>query len=161
MSGPSQYDPIAITEGGNKLPSNFSKLEKLVPLVGTIVTIMSDPKEWVKTVIAEWVVGGILDAAEIALGWVIFGYEAVRDAILTAIPPLTAPFRILENAVTGVIETVFGAALGVAHMAGLAGPPAAAFAIALLATVLAVVVFALLRVIPGSDALEGGLEALR
>jgi hypothetical protein len=61
----------------------------------------------------------------------------------------------MEGAFVGVIDAIYAAAIGVAQTAGLAGPPAAAFAIVLLGTVIVAVSYGVLTVIPGSDAVEG------
>lgn len=141
--------------------NTISSLRALVPFVGTLVTIATNPEQWLRQfvfgLIAEWVVGGIIDTAEYILGWVFYTYDVVKDAILGIIPPLTSPFRIVEGAVVGAIAGVYDAAQGVAITVGLAGPPAAAFAIAIVLTMLAVVLVGALRVIPGSDAVEGAL----
>jgi hypothetical protein len=142
-----------------------SELLQLAPVAGTLLTVASNPKEWLRgfvfELIAEWVVGGILDFSQYTLGWVIFAYERSSSILLTAIPPLQAPFRIFEDAVVGVIETMYGLAIGVAQTAGLAGPPAAAFATVLLGTLLAAATWGILSVIPGSDLIEGATGAFR
>lgn len=147
------------------LPEWVKTLRALVPLAATIGTTASNPQEWltafIKTVVAEWVVGGILDAATYVLGWFIFAYERVRSIILDAVPPLTAPIRIIESAIVGAVETFYGAILGVAQLAGLAGPPAAAVAIVIMGTLVVGLGYATFRVIPGSDAVEGFTEAFR
>lgn len=140
-------------------------LEKLIPIAGTLVTVASNPKEWLRQyvfeLIAEWIVNAILDGTQFVLGWIIFAYERTSSILLTAIPPLQAPFRIFENAAVGVIDTIYGAAIGVAQTAGLAGPPAAAFATVLIGTVLAAVGWGLFKVIPGSDFVEGAAGAFQ
>ena len=147
------------------LPSWVSNLKVLLPFTTGLVTLMSNPKEWLEeyvyVLVAEWLVGGILDAAQYTLGWIIFAFELTAETVLSAAGPLASPFQIISSAMIGVIETIYAAAVGVAHTAGLAGPPAVAFAIALLSAVLAMVAYALIKVIPGSDALEGAVGVFR
>lgn len=151
--------------GGVSLPGYVSTLQVLVPLASAIATAGSNPQAWLEDFIfrtvAEWIVGGILDGTQFVLGWIIFAYERSSSILLTAIPPLQAPFRILEGAAVGVIDTIYGAAIGVAETAGLAGPPAAAFATVLIGTVLAAIGWGLFSVIPGSDFVEGAAEAFQ
>jgi len=151
--------------GGDGLPGWLSTLQVLVPLASAIATAGTNPKAWLEEFIfrkvAEWVVGGILDGTQYVLGWVIFAYERTVSILFTALPPLRAPFRIVEDAVVGVIESMFGIATGIAQTAGLAGPPATAFAIVLLGTLLAAVSWAILKAIPGSDLFEGAAEAFQ
>lgn len=143
----------------------YDSLKKLAPFVGTLITVASNPRDWLRTfvfdLIAEWVVGGIIDAVTYFLGWIVFAFERTASIILDVAGPLASPFEILGDAIVGAIETLYSVALGVAHSAGLAGPPAAAFAVALLSALLAVIVFAVWRAFPVTEAIGGGLEALR
>jgi hypothetical protein len=145
--------------------STPTALLRLIPWVSTLVTVASNPEQWLRRyvfdLIAEWVVGGILDATQYVLGWFIFAYERTRSILIGVIPQLRAPFTIIENAVVGLIETIFGVAIGVAQTAGLAGPPATAFATVLIGTVLAAISWGAFRVIPGSDFVEGAAEAFQ
>lgn len=124
----------------------------------------SNPQEWlenfIKTVILDWIVGGILDAAAFVLGWISFAFERTAS-ILNIGGMLTDPLDLLGDAIVGAIEQLYGGVYSVAVSAGLAAPLAAAFAVTVVLTVLAVVVFAVAKVIPGSDFVEGGLGALR
>lgn len=129
--------------------------------MGTLVTVATNPEEWLRGILNRWVVGGILDAAAFVLGWFLFAYDRMASIIADAAGPLATPFQIIEDAVVGAIETLYGAAIGVAHSAGLAGPPAAALAVAVVMTVVAALAFGLIRVLPGSDFFEGSLEAVR
>jgi hypothetical protein len=141
------------------------ELEKLIPVASTLVMVATNPRKWLREyvfeLIAEWVVGGVIDATQYVLGWVIFAYERTVSILFTALPPLRAPFSIVEDAVVGVIDSMFGLAVDIAQTAGLAGPPATAFAIVLLGTLLAAVSWAILKAIPGSDLFEGAAEAFR
>lgn len=151
------------------IPNGKENLEKLIGVAGTLVTVATNPEQWlrnnavtfVKSVIGEWIVGGILDGVQYVLGWILFGFERTATIILGVVEPLTSPFTIIGDAIVGGIESMYSVALGVSQTAGLAGPPAAAFAVALVSLFLAAIVYGVLRVIPGSDALEGGLEAIR
>ena len=140
-------------------------MEKLAPIAGTLVTIATNPREWLRgyvfELIAEWIVQGILDLSQYSLGWIIFAYERTSSILLTAIPPLQAPFGIIENAVVGVIDTIYGLAIGVAQTAGLAGPPAAAFATVLIGSAIFAIGWGVLNLIPGSDLVEGAAGAFR
>ena len=142
-----------------------TKLYPLVGAVGTLTTVASNPEQWLRAhvfaLIAEWVVQKIIGTAQYALGWAFFAIDRTASIILGVAGPLAAPFRIFGDAIVGAIETVYSVALGVAHLAGLAGPPAAAFAVALVSAVLATVVFAVWRAFPVTEAIGGGLEALR
>lgn len=128
--------------------------------ITTLATIASDPETWVRTVISEWIVGGILDFVQYVLGWAIFAFERTAS-ILNIGGILTGPIDLLGTIYVGTIERLYEMVYGVAASAGLAAPLAAAFAVTVVLTVLAVVVFAAAKVIPGSDLVEGGLEALR
>ena len=147
------------------VPDWLTDLKPLVSVAGTLVTVATNPEQWLRShvfsLIAEWIVTKIISMVQYVLGWAFFAFDRTASIILDVARPLTAPFRILEDALVGAIETVYGVAVGVAHMAGLAGPPAAAFAVALVSAVLAVVVFAVWRAFPVTEALGGGLEALR
>ncbi|WP_311170645.1 hypothetical protein [Halobellus ordinarius] len=161
----SEPGPGSTTSDGNVLPDYVSTLEHLVPLATAIATAGSNPKAWLEDFIfrkiGEWVVGGILNGTQFVLGWIIFAYERTTSILIGVIPQLQAPFTILENAVVGVIETIYGAAIGVAQTAGLAGPPATAFATVLIGTVLFATAWGILKVIPGSDFVEGAAGAFR
>ncbi|WP_134671728.1 hypothetical protein [Halorussus marinus] len=147
--------------GGNVLPTWIFNLKPLVGAVSTLTMIASDPETWVREIVAEWIVGGILDSVQYALGWAFFAIERTTTIVLDGLGPLATPFEIIGNGAVGAINVVYSAAEGVANAAGLAGPPAAAIAVMAVMTVLAVVAYATLKVIPGSDAVEGGLESLR
>jgi hypothetical protein len=151
--------------GSGNLPETgsgqWSKLLQLTPFVGTLVTIASNPQRWLAKIINVWVVGGTLEAGAYVLGWLVFASDRTATIIGDVAGPLASPFRIVEDGVVGAIETIYGAALGVAHAAGLAGPPAAAFAVALISAMLAAVVFAVWRAFPATEALGAGLEAIR
>lgn len=145
---------------GDSVPSWIGSLKILVPFAGTLATIAADPEEYVREIVAEWVVGGVIDATQYVLGWFIFAYERIRRIILDAIPILTTPTRIVESAVVGLVETIYGAARGVATTAGLAGPPATAAAAGLVVLTTGALLLGLARTIPGSDLVEGTLEGL-
>jgi hypothetical protein len=151
--------------GGSELPGWLSTLQVLVPLASAIAAAGTNPKAWLEDFIfrkvAEWVVGGVINSTQYVLGWLIFAYERTVSILFTALPPLRAPFSIVEDAVVGVIDSMFGLAVDIAQTAGLAGPPATAFAIVLLGTLIAAVSWAILKAIPGSDLFEGAAEAFR
>jgi len=142
------------------LPGWISDLRVLAPVAGTLATIAADPEEFIREIVAEWIVGGFLNALQYVLGWIIYSYEEIRTIILDAIPILTTPTRTVENAVVGVVDTIYGAAQSVAYTAGLAGPPAAAFAIGLMVLLAGSLTLGVLYLIPGSDLVEGTLEGL-
>lgn len=147
------------------LPDWLEDLKPLVSVASTLVAVASNPKEWLRThvfeLIAEWVVRQILDAAQYVLGWVFFAADRTATIILGVAEPLASPFGIVGDAVVGGIEDVYSVPLSLAHSAGLAGPPAAAFAVALVSAMLAVAVFAVWRAFPVTEAIGGGLERLR
>lgn len=126
-----------------------------------LATIGSDPEAWVYNLIAVWLVDKVIGAVQFVLGWFLFAVERTVSIILGVSGPLSSPLEMFADAVVGAIETIYSAAYGVAASAGLAGPPAAAFAVAVVSAVLAALAYAVVKSIPGSDALEGGLEALR
>jgi len=145
------------------LPNEWVRtLQALAPITGTLVTVATNPKEWldtfVRTIVAEWFVGGIIDAGAYGLGWLIFAYERTTSILLDAVPVLESPYLMAEDVAVGGIETIFGAARTIAEAAGLAGPPALLFATLLLVTVVLATGYAVWRLIPGSDAIEGGIE---
>jgi len=144
------------------LPGWLTHLRVLTPLATTIAAAGTNPQAWlesfVRTLVAEWVVGGIIEAGAYGLGWLIFAYERTTSILLDAIPVLESPYLMAEDAAVGGIETLFGAARSVAEAAGLAGPPAMLFATLLLVTVVLATGYAVWRLIPGSDAVEGGIE---
>lgn len=147
------------------LPDWVTDLRALVPIVGTLTTVATNPQEWLRgfiyTLIAEWIVGGIIDAASYVLGWIIFAYERTTRILLDAVPVFESPYLWAESAVVGLIETIFGAARGVATTAGLAGPPAMLFATLLLVTFVLATGYAVFALIPGSDAIEAGIGVFR
>ncbi|QLG62199.1 hypothetical protein [Halorarum salinum] len=141
--------------------SDVRTVQALAPVVSTLLTIASNPEQWVRVIIAEWVVGGILDAAAYVLGWAIYAFTTVRNVMLDVAGPIATPYTIVESAAVGGIETLYAGIQGSLEALGIAAPIAAAFTVALLVTILAVTAFAILYLIPGSDAAEGALEALR
>lgn len=147
------------------LPKEIRALRVLLPLATAIGTAASNPQEWlrgfVQTVVAEWIVGGIIDAAAWVFAKILWAYDYVTGIILDAIPWLTAPIESLENLWIGVVEWIFGAAQGVAHSAGLAGPPAAAVAWGIVMILTIASFYAVVYLIPGSDFVEGALEGVR
>ncbi|WP_256288793.1 hypothetical protein [Halobellus inordinatus] len=151
--------------GSDPVPDFVYDLEKLAPVAGTLVTIASNPRQWLRNyvfdLIAEWIVGGILDSTQYVLGWIIFAYERTRSILLTAIPPLQTPFDVTEDAVIDLIRMIFDVAIGVAHTAGFAGPPATAFAIVLLGTVIVATIYAIVNATPAGGAIEGALGAFK
>lgn len=159
--GKSIEERITLCENIPGIPDDFCQLYHLLPVIATLTTIASDPEGWVREIIAEWVVGGIIDAVQYILGWVFFAVEKTTTIILDALGPLTTPFEIVGDAIVGGFGLIYGAAEGVANMAGLAGPPAAAFAFAVVMTLLAVGLYTVVRAIPGSGGIESGLEVLR
>lgn len=147
------------------LPKEIRALRVLLPLATTIGTAASNPQEWlrgfVQTVVAEWFVGGIIEAAAWIFAKILWAYDYVTRIILDAIPWLEAPIESVENLYVGVVEWIFGAAQGVAHSAGLVGPPAAAFAWAIVVLLTVALLYGAVKVLPGSDFVEGGLEGIR
>lgn len=146
------------------LPSWVYALKPLVGVASGLATIGSDPEKWVQEVVAEWFVGGALDALQYGIGWIIYSFDLWRTAILDAAGPVASPYLIMESVLVGTIETIYGAVRGVVEIAGLAGPPAAAVSIALLSAFLAAVAYALVYIalnwIPGSGTIEGLEENL-
>lgn len=144
------------------LPDWVQSLQVLAPVASTLATVATDPEEWLRgfvfDLIAEWIVSAVLGVAEYAIGWVIFAFERFASIVLTAVPVLESPFRIAGNTATGAIETLFAAVRGIATTAGLTGPPATAFAVVLSVSVVLAIGVAVWRLIPGSDAIEGGIE---
>jgi len=137
-------------------------LLKLVPFAGTLAMVASNPEkwarqnllEWVYDAIAKWVVGGIIDSTQYVLGWLAFAFGRTGSIIGDAAGPLATPFEIVGDAVVGAITGVYDAAAGVAIAAGFAGPIAAAFGFAVTSALLAAIAYAIVSVIPGSDALS-------
>ncbi|WP_132060246.1 hypothetical protein [Halorussus amylolyticus] len=139
----------------------LNDLQKLAPIAAGLATIGSDPEAWVRMLIAEWIVGGIIDAAQYVLGWIFFAIERTTSIIVDGLGPLTTPFEVIGDAIVGAFGLIYEAAEGVANTAGLAGPPAAAFAFALVMTLLAAVVYAVIKAFPVTNGIESGLEVLR
>jgi hypothetical protein len=143
------------------LPGWIGNLKQLAPVAGLLATIAADPEEFIREIVAEWVVEQVLDATQYVLGWFVFAYERVRTIILDAVPILTGPANITESAVTGLFGMIYGVVQGIARTAGLAGPPAAAATISLLVLVVGSLLIGGLYLIPGSDLVQGTLEGLR
>lgn len=152
------------------LPGWINKLRPLAPVAGALATVATNPEKWVRNnlvdviqeVVAEWFVGGILDAAQYVIGWILFVFERTISIILDTVPePLLTPMEVTTSAVNSAIVGIFDGVRGVAESAGLAGPPAWAFAFLLTSLMLIAVLYAMLKLIPGSDAVEGALEGLR
>lgn len=150
--------------GGGTLPDWIHDLRTLTTLTAGGVTVASDPERWVKTVIAEWFVGGFLDAVQYVLGWIAWTFAKVESIILGAIPHIIAPYLILRRNLVGGIEALYGLAKGIAMSTGLAGPIASALAVAFVSAVLAFVAYAIVYValnwIPGGGIVEGVEENL-
>lgn len=143
----------------NVLPGWVTDLRVLAPVAASLAALVSNPKQWledtVRTIIAEWIVGSILDAWTFVLGWVIYAFDQTVSVLLTAVPILEGPFQMGAEAWDSVIELLFGAARDVAREAGLAGPPATALVFVLVGTVTLAVIVGTWKVIPGSDFVEG------
>jgi len=116
------------------------------------VTILSNPKEWLFSVLLTRVVSWVLDGLEYVVGWGIYAYETTASILLTAAGPLTTPAQIGEDVVTSVFSLVFGGLRGLASSMGLAAPIATAFAVLVLVAVVVAIAYATLSIIPGSDA---------
>lgn len=162
MSDPNPGVSDGLPEGSGDGGSGLSKLAELsASSIATLVAIASDPEKWLSTIINKWVVGGTIDAVAYVLGWIAFAAERTSSIILDVAGPMASPFGMIEDGVVGLIEAIFGLVIGVANSAGLVGPPAAAFAVVVVSIALAVVVFAVWRVFPATEAIGGGLEAIR
>ncbi|EMA24636.1 hypothetical protein [Haloarcula argentinensis] len=143
------------------IPGWIGDLKQLAPVAGMLATIAADPEEFIREIVAEWVVDQILDATQYVLGWSVFSYERVRNIILDAIPILTGPANLTESAVTGLFDLIYGLVQGIAREAGLAGPPAAAFTISVLVLLVGSLLIGGLYLIPGSDLVQGTLEGVK
>ncbi|EMA14494.1 hypothetical protein [Haloarcula marismortui] len=145
----------------DEIPGWIGDLRVLAPVAGALATIAADPEEFVREIVAEWVVEQILDATQYVLGWSVFAYERTRNIILDAVPILTGPANMTESAVTGLFGMIYGAVQGVARTAGLAGPPAAALTISILVLLVGSLLIGGIYLIPGSDLVQGTLEGVK
>ena len=115
-------------------------------------TILSNPREWLFSVLLTRVVSWVLDGLEYVVGWGIYAYETTASTLLTAAGPLTTPAQIGQDFATSVFSLVFGGLRGLASSMGLAAPIATAFAVVVLVAVVVAITYATLSIIPGSDA---------
>lgn len=143
------------------LPGWFGSLKQLAPVAGLLATIAADPEEFIREIVAEWVVEQILDATQYVLGWFVFAYERTRNIILDAVPILTTPANLTESAVGGVFDLLYGAIQEIAGAAGLAGPPAAAVTISMMVILIGSVLMGVFYVIPVTEFAQGTLEGIR
>lgn len=158
--GPSEVGLVSAGGGGGGGGGVPTELLRLVPFVGTLVAVASNPvgwassnlADWVRELVANWVVGGVIDATQFVLGWVLFGAERIASIVLEASGPLRSPFTILGDASVSAITGLYAAVRGVAASAGLAGPVASTVAVVVLVSLVLAVGVAVLSVVPGSDA---------
>ncbi|QHS17785.1 hypothetical protein GWK26_11865 [haloarchaeon 3A1-DGR] len=136
----------------------ISEVLRLVPYVSGLITIASDPREWLLGILLPWIVERILEAARYVLGWMVFFYEETASILLTATEPLTAPANIIEGFYVFVIETIFGGLRDMVLSMGLAAPIASAVALVIVLGVFVTIVYASISVIPGSDSIPAITE---
>lgn len=144
-----------------EIPGWIGNLKQLAPVAGMLATIAADPEEFIREIVAEWMVEQILTTTQYMMGWMVFTYERVRKIILDAVPILTAPANLTESAVSYVFGLLYGAVQGIAGMAGLAGPPAAAVTISIIVVLVGSVLMGVFYVIPVTEFAKGTLEGVR
>lgn len=147
------------------LPPWVRKLRWLAPIGAAIGTASMDPEQWfrnfIQSVIVEWVVGGVLDVWSFVLGWIIFAYERTASILTDALPFVGQPFRIVGDVIVGTYGLLFDSIQAVVESLGVAAPVAAALTTAILVLIHGAVLVALFRVIPGSDLVEALPEGFR
>ena len=137
------------------LPAWVKSLKALVPIASTLVTVATNPVEWLRGKFLRLLVEyAFIRPAAWILEYMIWGFNYMAGAIVSTAGPLASPFVILGDAFVAVAATVYGAVYAIADTAGFAGPIAAAFATAVMIGIVVTLIYAGWSVIPGSDALE-------
>jgi len=152
-----------MAEGGPIVPGWIFDLRPLVPLVSTLTTIATNPEQWIRQNLAEFVVTEVFGVASWLIGIVLEGFGLVSssltdagDSVLVALGPVGESIR----AIPGLIyDPIYEIALS----GGLAAPIASAIAVVIAGSiavaVIYVIAYGLLSIIPGADGVRGGIEA--
>lgn len=142
----------ATDSGGSTNP----KLAALLAVSGTLITIATNPVQFLKgpvlTIVLETFV---IKPVAFVYGYILTGVGIVEDAILDLPPILTRPFVWAGDLVTGVIGSIYGSIEGMLRMLGLGAPIAGALAVAIGLVLLFTLIYAVWKLIPGTDTLEG------
>lgn len=138
------------------LPGWLFDLKKLAPIATTLVTVAKNPIQFLRGPVLEIVIRHfILRPAAWVYGYVLQAVDIVQDAILTLPPILKMPILWITDPLIGVINTLYGSVRGVMMSLGLGAPLAGAVAVAIALVVILTIAYAIYKLVPGTDALEG------
>lgn len=154
--------------GGGVLPSWVTALKPLVPFVSALVTIASNPAEWVRQNLGELVVSEIFDFVGFLIGRGFDVVEILVDGLWSAVTSLLVGLGPAGRALLEVPGALYGPVRAVAGELGIAAPVVAAFAVSVVTalTVLVLRVYlqgqtqAALDAIPGGEGVNGVTDAL-
>lgn len=146
-----------------KLPTWITDLRPLVPVVGTLTTIATNPKAWIKQNLAEFVIGQIVGLFAWFYEWILVGFNIIGGSILNAADSAIRSLEPAGRALRELPMIVYEPVYAIARSGGLAAPIAAAIATLIAGSIallfITTLAYALLSVVPGGDGVRDGVKA--
>ena len=138
------------------VPDWVKSLKALVPVASTLVTVATNPVQFLRGPVLEIVLQElVIGPAAWVYGYVLQAFGIVADAIDILPPILTDPFRWVADIWVAGIATYYSSMEGLLGAFGLGAPIAGAAATAILLVILLTLALAIWNLIPGTDTLEG------
>jgi len=135
-------------------PQIPSELLMLVPVASTLVTVATNPVQFLRGPVLEIVLEAlILRPAAWVLGYLLEGFAIVTGAVSDVGGIITDPIIIVRDAFLSAVNGAYAVLYGSLTGLGLAAPIATVVTVAIFVAVLVTVLLAVVSVIPGSDAL--------
>lgn len=103
---------------GGVLPSWLKDLKTLTGVSALGVSLTDDPIGFVRAVVIEWSINGVLAATAELVGTILLAWSQVVDAFVMAGAALLEPFGILGDIVIMVIALVGDIVVAIASIAG-------------------------------------------
>jgi len=141
----------------------ITELRPLVPIVGTLTTIASNPERWIRQNLAEFVVTEIFAVGSWLIGIFLEGWALVAGSLTDAGDSFLVALGPVGEAIRGLPGLIYDPIYQLALSGGLAAPIASAVAVVIAGSfavaLIYVLAYGLLSMIPGADGVRGGLEA--
>jgi hypothetical protein len=136
---------------GPKVPD---ELLMLVPVASTLVTVATNPVQFLRGPVLEIVLEAlILRPTAWVLEYLLEGFAIVTGAVSDVGEILSDPIIIVRDAFLSAVNGAYAVLYGSLTGLGLAAPVATVATVAVFVVVLVTVLYAAASVIPGSDAL--------
>lgn len=137
-------------------PSDVSKLEKLIPYISGLLVLLSNPQEWFRIHLLDWLLEVLVEALIIKpvawlFGFVLAGFDTLAWAIGLVFNILDDPFQILQDVITGAINGLYASIYGLAEGSGLAAPIASVVTVVIVAFLVSGLLYVALTILTGGS----------